>query len=97
MNTTFKTGLLSAALIGAVGAAAVMTAAPAAAEDAKVKCYGVAKAGQNDCGAADGSHACAGQAATDNDPNEWKFATAEECKAMGGSETAGAAGAPAGQ
>jgi uncharacterized membrane protein len=48
----------------------------------KVKCYGVAKAGKNDCATA--SHGCAGAAKTDNDPTEWKFAPAAECEKMGG-------------
>ena len=50
----------------------------------KVKCYGIAKAGQNDCASADGSHSCAGHATKDNDPNEWKYATDSTCKEMGG-------------
>lgn len=37
----------------------------------KEKCYGVAKAGHNDCGAADGSHSCAGYAKVDGSPVEW--------------------------
>ncbi len=88
MKHSLKTGLLSAALIGAIGGAAMVSGSDTAeAAEGKIKCYGVAKAGQNDCGAADGSHACAGQAKTDNDPNEWKFATAQECEAMHGSTT----------
>lgn len=47
-----------------------------------VKCYGVAKAGQNDCASA--SHGCAGAATTDNDPAEWRFVPAAECEKMGG-------------
>jgi uncharacterized membrane protein len=38
---------------------------PAQAADSE-KCYGIAKAGKNDCAA--GSHSCAGQAAKDSDP-----------------------------
>ncbi len=53
--------------------------------EGKVKCYGIAKAGKNDCASADGSHSCAGVAKIDNDPNEWKFANnAEECTKEGG-------------
>ena len=48
------------------------------------KCYGVAKAGQNDCAAADGSHSCAGQAKTDNDANEWKKVPKGTCEKAGG-------------
>ena len=34
----------------------------AAAQDKKEKCYGIAKAGQNDCANLSGTHSCAGQA-----------------------------------
>ena len=46
-------------------------------------CYGVAKAGQNDCGTA--THGCMGAAATDNDPGEWKFVAKGSCTKLGGS------------
>jgi uncharacterized membrane protein len=47
------------------------------------KCYGVAKAGQNDCGTA--KHACAAQGAKmDNDPTEWKYVAKGTCEKMGG-------------
>ena len=50
-------------------------------------CYGVAKAGQNDCGTA--THGCAGAARVDNDPNEWKFVAKGTCTKLGGSLEAG--------
>lgn len=46
------------------------------------KCYGVAKAGQNDCGTA--THTCAGKATTDNAPDEWKYVPKGTCEKMGG-------------
>ena len=46
-------------------------------------CYGVAKAGQNDCGTA--THGCAGVAKVDKDPNEWKFVAKGTCTQLGGS------------
>jgi uncharacterized membrane protein len=46
------------------------------------KCYGVAKAGQNDCGTA--THGCAGQAAVDNDPAEWRSVPKGSCEKGGG-------------
>ena len=46
------------------------------------KCYGVAKAGQNDCGTA--RHSCAGKATADNDPTEWKYVAKGTCEQMGG-------------
>ncbi|MFC0250744.1 BufA1 family periplasmic bufferin-type metallophore [Massilia consociata] len=53
-------------------------------------CYGVAKAGQNDCGTA--THGCAGAARTDNDPAEWKFVAKGTCTKLGGSLEPGKAG-----
>ena len=47
------------------------------------KCQGIAKAGQNDCGA--NGHSCAGQAAVDGDPNEWVYVPEGTCeKIVGG-------------
>ena len=51
---------------------------------AKEKCYGVAKAGQNDCGNLAGTHSCAGQSKVDNDPGEWKYVAKGTCKDMKG-------------
>lgn len=59
-----------------------------AADDAKEKCFGVAKAGANDCASANGSHACAGQAKKDNDANEWKYVAKGSCEKMGGKPSA---------
>jgi uncharacterized membrane protein len=74
------------ALAAAVGSLLAMGATTAVAGDApkgeKEKCYGVAKAGQNDCAA--NGHSCAGAAKTDNDPAEWKNVPAGECEKMGG-------------
>jgi len=48
------------------------------------KCAGVAKAGKNDCGSLDGSHACAGKATKDNDPNEWIYVPKGTCEKITG-------------
>jgi uncharacterized membrane protein len=50
--------------------------------DTVEKCAGIAKKGQNDCGA--NGHACAGKAAKDNDPNEWVFTPKGLCSKIGG-------------
>ena len=50
----------------------------------KEKCYGVAAAGQNDCGNLAGTHSCAGQSTVDNDPGEWKLVAKGTCKSIGG-------------
>jgi uncharacterized membrane protein len=54
----------------------------------KEKCYGVAKAGMNDCGDAKKTHSCMGHATVDGDPNEWVAVPAGLCeKLVGGSLT----------
>ena len=62
--------------------------------DAKEKCYGIAKAGQNDCGTA--THTCAGQAKKDNAPDEWKYVPKGTCEKMGG-KSASSGGADTGK
>ena len=50
----------------------------------KEKCYGIAKAGQNDCANLAGTHACAGQSKADMDPGDWKYVAKGSCKDMKG-------------
>lgn len=74
------------AMIAATAAAVMslsLVAMPAAAQE-KEKCYGIAKAGQNDCANLDGSHSCAGQSKVDMDKGEWKFVAKGTCKSMKG-------------
>jgi uncharacterized membrane protein len=57
---------------------------PAAQASQAEKCFGVAKAGQNDCKA--GSHSCKGQSTVDADPQSFMFLPAGTCdKLVGGS------------
>ena len=60
-----------------------------AADDAKTKekCFGIVKAGQNDCANLNGTHSCAGQAKTDMDANEWKYVAKGTCKDLKGMST----------
>lgn len=81
-------------IAAAVGSLLAMGAAQAnhhekmgEAQGDKVKCYGVAKAGKNDCATA--AHGCAGAAKTDNDPAEYRFLPAAECEKMGGKAESG--------
>jgi uncharacterized membrane protein len=63
----------------------LVTSAQAHKTDAnKEKCYSVAKAGQNDCSDLNGLHTCAGEAATDNDPAEWRNVLKGTCKDLRG-------------
>jgi uncharacterized membrane protein len=51
-------------------------------KDKKVECFGIAKAGQNDCG--NGVHACSGLAKVDNDKLDFKMVPKGTCEKMGG-------------
>jgi uncharacterized membrane protein len=78
----------SVAIAAAIGSLLAMGSHPATAADAsKEKCYGVAKAGKNDCAA--NGHSCAGQSKVDNDPTEWKYVPKGDCEKMGGTLAAG--------
>jgi uncharacterized membrane protein len=50
----------------------------------KEKCYGVVKAGENDCANLAGTHDCAGEAVVDNAPEEWKLVPKGTCAKLGG-------------
>lgn len=75
--------LVSSALAAALSLGLV---AQAQADDkaAKEKCFGIAKAGQNDCANLSGSHSCAGQSKADNGVDEWKYVAKGTCKSAGG-------------
>ncbi len=77
---TFNTALIASAVAAAISTAAVMSAVPAAAAS-KEKCYGVAKAGGNDCAAGAGT-TCAGTSTKDYQGNAWKFVNKGTCVGM---------------
>lgn len=77
MNKRSMIALTAASLL------AMGVTSPAMAQE-KEKCYGIAKAGQNDCANLAGTHSCAGQSKVDNDPGEWKFVAKGTCKQAGG-------------
>ena len=75
MIAAAATSLMSLALLSS----------PVMAQDAaKEKCFGIAKAGQNDCANVSGTHSCAGLNKADNDPGEWKYVAKGTCKDMKG-------------
>lgn len=85
-----RASLLQTALAGLI---ALSSAQPAHAADPVAgsdKCYGIAKAGQNDCGTA--RHTCAGKATRDNDPYEWKYVPKGTCEKLGGHATPSSVG-----
>lgn len=74
------------AMIAAAAASLIslaFVATPAVAQE-KEKCFGIAKAGQNDCASISGVHSCAGQSKVDNDKGEWKYVAKGTCMQMKG-------------
>lgn len=62
-----------------------------AADVAQDKCFGIAKAGHNDCANASGTHSCEGQAKADNAADDFKYVAKGTCLKMGGKLSAGKA------
>ena len=77
-----------ALILAAVAAILSPGAAPAAQPQAKEKCYGIAKAGRNDCASLSGSHSCAGQATSNNAPDDWTYVPKGTCQKLGGMSVA---------
>ncbi len=73
----------------ALGLGAVSQPASAAKEGFE-KCQGIAKAGMNDCGTS--QHACAGQAKTDADAEEWVYVPEGTCDKIAGGKVKAANG-----
>jgi uncharacterized membrane protein len=76
-------GLIASSALASILALGLIGPA-AAQESGKEKCYGIAKAGQNDCANLSGSHSCAGQTKDDMSPADWKYVAKGSCKSMGG-------------
>lgn len=75
-----KNKVATAAIVaGALSTAIAMAATTTPAHAAKIKCYGVAEAGQNDCAAGPGT-TCKGTSKVDYQGNAWKFVEADKCE-----------------
>ena len=84
-----KNHILTAA-IGGLLAIGLTSNASAADKQEMEKCYGVAKAGANDCASNKTSHSCAGQASKNNDTNDFVVVPKGTCnKIANGSLTDG--------
>jgi uncharacterized membrane protein len=76
--------LIAAAAATLLSTSFLATSVMAQTAPTKEKCYGIAKAGQNDCANLAGTHSCAGQSKVDNDKGEWKYVAAGTCVGMKG-------------
>ncbi len=82
LKTVAGSTLLGALAVAVVSVAAAQ-AAPVAQPMGSEKCYGIAKAGKNDCAAA-GAHSCAGQATKDMDKASYVYLPAGLCAKIAG-------------
>ena len=82
--------LIASSALASVLAMGLISSAQAADEktNGKEKCYGIAKAGSNDCASATGTHSCAGTSLVDFDKGDWKYVERGTCEKLGGSMTA---------
>jgi uncharacterized membrane protein len=85
MNTRY---LMASALAAAVVAPVVLSAqkpVPPPTAFKTEKCYGIAKAGKNDC-ASTGNNSCGGSSKVNGDPKAWIYVPAGYCeRIVGGS------------
>lgn len=86
-KTTFNQFTLAAAVASALS----LVATPALAakdgkdgKDGKNQCYGVSKAGENNCASTAGTHDCGSKATTNYDGQDWKYVAKGTCEKMGG-------------
>lgn len=79
MNTQSIARLAGMALSASVAAGLAATPAAAQKKPAMEKCYGVAKAGENDCAAGPGT-SCAGTSTRDYQGNAWKLVPKGGCE-----------------
>lgn len=83
---------MNARLIASSALASVLTMGALSAAHAegkeKEKCFGIAKAGTNDCANLSGSHSCAGQNKNAMASDEWNYVAKGTCAKMGGKSEA---------
>jgi len=74
--------LIAQSAMAALFATVTLGSAAALAEDKPEKCYGIVKAGKNDCQT--NTHACAGTATEDEDPSSWIYLPKGTCEKVVG-------------
>ena len=76
--------LIASSALASVMALGYLGTAQAADDAGKEKCYGIAKAGSNDCANLSGTHSCAGQNKNAMGVDEWNYVAKGTCAKMGG-------------
>ncbi len=78
LNTAITLGIMA-------GSSAAIAANGKEAPKEMEKCYGIVKAGMNDCGTP--THSCASHATKDADPSEWIYVPKGMCDKIVGGKT----------
>ncbi len=76
---SFNAAMLAAAVAAVASTAAL---APVAEAASKEKCYGVSKAGQNDCASSVAGSTCAGTSTVNYDKKAWKYVKKGTCTSI---------------
>ena len=84
----FNAALLTSAITGALALGLTATSAQAAEKVQMEKCYGISKAGKNDCQTA--TSACAGTAKKDSQKDAWVYIPKGSCEKIVGGQLASA-------
>ena len=79
-----KQTILSVAIGGLLALGLAGNASAAEKKMDMEKCYGVAKAGMNDCGSKKAGHSCAGQASKNSDANDFVALPKGTCNKIAG-------------
>jgi len=81
-NESISKAVLTSAMLALLAGTATAQVHPEKPTYKYEKCYGVARAGMNDCFFA--SNSCAGTVAQDNDPKAWIYVPQGTCKKIAG-------------
>lgn len=88
LSVKTTSALIASSLLGALAVAATAAhAGPVMQPADSEKCYGVAKAGHNDCAA--GAHSCAGQSTKSMDKTSFVYLPTGACGKLAGGSTKG--------
>jgi len=79
-----SSALASALALGLVATAAAEGAPGSPDSKNREKCFGVAKAGANDCASFAGKHDCAGETKVDNAVDDWTYVAKGTCHQLKG-------------
>ncbi len=79
-------GVVASSLLGTLALSTAAHAGPVVQPPGSEKCYGISKAGRNDCAA--GAHSCAGQATRAMDKASFVYLPKGACSKIAGGSTA---------